>query len=69
MEIVKGPGYETNEHLWSGNPKFIKKFVDKKIIPFLNIKNEDVCLDLGEPNPRMEYIKRRYGELQFAITI
>jgi hypothetical protein len=66
---VKKPGYETTEHLWSGNPKYIKKFVDKKIIPFLDIKNGDHCFDLGEKNPRMEYIKERYEELQFEIEV
>ncbi len=59
MEIVKKPGYETTEHLWSPNPKYLKKFVDKKILPFLNIKCGDYCFDLGEANPRMEYMKKR----------
>jgi hypothetical protein len=63
------PGYETTEQLWSGNQKYLERFVDRKIIPFLNIKNEDSCLDLGEMNPRMEYIKKRYKELQFEIDV
>ena len=59
MDVAKKPGYETTEHLWSANPKYIKKFVDKKIIPFLLINSGDYCFDLGEKNPRMEYLKER----------
>jgi hypothetical protein len=66
---IKKPGYETAQELWSSNPKYLKKFVDKKIIPFLNIKNDDVCYDLGAVNPRMEYIRKRYKELQFEIKV
>ena len=61
MEMIKKPGYETTEHLWSGNPKYLKKFVDKKIIPFLFVNVGDFCFDLGEKNPRMEYLKSRLG--------
>lgn len=59
MDVTKKPGYETTEHLWSSDPKILKKFVDKKIIPFLNVKPGDYCFDLGETNPRMEYLKER----------
>ena len=38
MDVIKKPGYETTEHLWSANLKILKKFVDKKIIPFLDVK-------------------------------
>ena len=69
MDEIKKPGYETTQELWSGNPKYLKKFVDKKIIPFLKIKNEDYCYDMGEKNPRMEYIKERYKDLQFEINV
>ena len=57
MDEIKKPGYETTKHLWSGNPKYLKKFVDKKIIPFLFVNPGDFCFDLGEKNPRMEYMK------------
>jgi hypothetical protein len=66
---IKKPGYETADELWSSNPKYLKRFVDKNIIPFLNIKNGDRCLDLGEKNPRMEYIKEVLKELQFEIEV
>jgi len=65
---ARGPGYETTEHLWSGNPKYIKKFVDKHIIPFLEnsvflkgggIKTGEICYDVGEYNPRIEYIAEK----------
>jgi len=69
MDVAKKPGYETKEKLWSPNPKDLKKCVDKTIIPFLKLENEDHCFDLGETNPRMEYIKERYKELQFEITV
>jgi hypothetical protein len=59
MEIVKKPGYETTEQLWSPNPNYLKKFVDKKIIPFLLVNPGDYCFDLGEANPRMEYLKKQ----------
>ena len=58
MDITK-PGYETTQELWSGNPKYLKKFVDKKIIPFLFVNPGDFCFDLGEKNPRMEYMKEQ----------
>jgi len=59
MDVTKKPGYETTEHLWSPNSKILKKYVDKKIIPFLKVNPGDHCFDLGEANPRMEYIKER----------
>jgi len=61
MDEIKKPGYETTKQLWSPNTQDVKKFVDKKIIPFLNIKRGDWCIDLGEKNPRMEYLKERTG--------
>ena len=61
MEVTKKPGYETTELLWSPSPKILKKFTDQEILPFLNIKHGSHCFDLGEANPRMEYIKERLG--------
>jgi len=55
---VKKPGFETTEQLWSSNPKYLKKFVDKRVLPFLNIDSNTFCLDMGETNPRMEYLKK-----------
>lgn len=53
------PGHETTEELWSPNPKYLKKFVDKVMLPFLFVNPGDHCFDLGEKNPRMEYIKEK----------
>lgn len=61
MDKIKQPGYETTEQLWSPNRKHVKKYVDKHIIPFLNVKWGDHCFDMGEANPRMEYIKEKLG--------
>lgn len=58
MDVNK-PGYETTKQLWSPNPKYLKKFVDKHIIPFLDIKEGASCVDMGERNPRMEYIEKQ----------
>lgn len=57
----KKPGYETTEHLWSANWTYIKKFIDKKVIPFLLVNPGDYCFDLGEQNPRMDYLKEQMG--------
>lgn len=60
--MSKKPGYETTKQLWSPNPKYLKKFVDNHIIPFLTesgIKEGDLCYDIGEYNPRVEYIAER----------
>jgi hypothetical protein len=59
MDKIRKPGYETTKQLWSPNPKHLQKFVDKKIIPFLNVKRGAFCFDMGERNPRMDYIKER----------
>jgi len=59
MDITKKPGYETTEELWSPNPKYLKKFVDKVMLPFINVQLGAHCFDLGAANPRMEYIKER----------
>lgn len=56
------PGYESTEHLWSPNPEFVKKFVDKHIIPFLKeggVKEHDLCYDMGEYNPRIKYLTEK----------
>lgn len=68
-QIIGKPGYETTEQLWSVNSKILKKFTDQKIIPFLNIKRGSHCLDVGEANPRMEYIKERLDIRVFQIDL
>ncbi len=66
MDITK-PGYETTKQLWSPDPKYLKKFVDKHIIPFLDIKEGDRCVDMGERNPRIEYIQEKTGITVWTI--
>ncbi len=52
------PGYETTEQLWSSNPQILRKFVDTKILPFvLYYPHGGDFYDIGEKNPRMEYLK------------
>ncbi|MDH5570383.1 MAG: hypothetical protein OEY89_01380 [Gammaproteobacteria bacterium] len=58
---VRKPGYETTKQLWSPDPKYLQKFVDKHIIPFLDIKKNNSYVDMGERNPRIEYIENRLG--------
>lgn len=56
----KKPGYETTESLWGPNQKYLEKFCDNHIIPFIRqggIKKRDLCVDIGEFNPRIKYIK------------
>lgn len=56
----KKPGYETTESLWGPNRRYLKKFCDLHIIPFMRqggIEKGDLCVDIGERNPRIEYIK------------
>jgi len=52
-----GPGFETTAELWQSNPKHVKRFCDQHIVQFLNIEPGAVCLDVGERNPRMEYLR------------
>lgn len=51
-------GHNTTDELWNIDYKRMHRFVDK-IIPFLNVNHGDLCLDFGERNPKMEYIKER----------
>lgn len=61
MDKTVKPGYYTKDELWSTNPARLRRFVDKKILPFLHVAKYARCLDVGEANPRMEYIKERTG--------
>ena len=49
-------GHNTTEELWNINFKRMHRFVDK-IIPFIHVPEGGSYLDLGESNPKMEYIK------------
>jgi hypothetical protein len=53
------PGFESKQELWQSNLQHLKRFCDKHIIPFLKIELGAVCLDIGEKNPRMEYLKEK----------
>jgi 2-polyprenyl-3-methyl-5-hydroxy-6-metoxy-1,4-benzoquinol methylase len=60
MDEVK-PGYLTKDELWDVNISRMQRFQDKHIIPFLKINPESCCLDIGERNPKMDYIKKKMG--------
>ena len=51
-------GHNTTSELWNINYKRMHRFVNK-FIPLLNVSRSDVCLDMGEYNPKIEYIKSR----------
>ena len=53
------PGYQTKDELWAVKWERVHRYMDNKVIPFLNIKKGSVCMDVGEANPRMEYLKER----------
>ena len=62
------PGYETTESLWGPNEKYLEKFCNLHIIPFLKdsvimfgggIKEGELCYDIGEYNPRIKYIAEK----------
>ena len=55
--MIKIGHIETSE-LWNVNHKRMNRFVNK-LVPFFNIKRGATCLDMGEANPKMEYIKYR----------
>jgi len=55
------PGKETDEELFVSNEEIYSKFFDRHVIPFLDIKDGAVCMDVGSANPRMEYMKRKTG--------
>ena len=52
------PGYQTKKELWTVKHKRIKRYMDNHVIPFLQLPNDTYCLDVGEANPRMEYLKK-----------
>jgi SAM-dependent methyltransferase len=59
MDDPKRPGYQTKDELFAVNEKRIRRYIDGKVIPFLRLKPNPTCLDVGERNPRMEYLKMR----------
>ena len=59
MDLIRKPGYETTEQLWSSNPQILQKFVITKILPFIieGFFQSGNYYDIGEKNPRMEFLK------------
>ncbi|MFX0181963.1 MAG: hypothetical protein ACFE95_02675 [Candidatus Hodarchaeota archaeon] len=58
------PGFETTESLWGPNKEYLEKFCNLHIIPFMEqggIKKDDLCIDIGEYNPRIKYIEGTMG--------
>lgn len=61
MDINK-PGQIKSKELWNINYKRMQRFTDK-IIPLFDISKDSKCLDIGEINPKMEYIKSKLSLL------
>lgn len=57
MDLIRKPGYETTEQLWSSDPRILQKFVITKILPFIREVYGRDFYDIGEKNPRMEHLK------------
>ncbi len=57
MESLK-PGFCTDDELWNINEKRMKRFIDNNIRPFLFVNRGYCCCDIGEANPKMEYLKK-----------
>ena len=55
------PGYQSQAELWAVNPHRIARYMDNHVIPFLKLRKGSVCMDVGEANPRMEYMKTKLG--------
>ena len=51
------PGYTPFKDLWDVKPPRIKRYMNNVVIPFLDLPKDAVCLDVGEVNPRMQYMK------------
>jgi 2-polyprenyl-3-methyl-5-hydroxy-6-metoxy-1,4-benzoquinol methylase len=53
-------GHNTTDELWDINEARMKRYL-RKFIPFLKVYRTDVCLDMGEYNPKMKHIKSELG--------
>jgi len=51
------PGYNNEGEMWQAKPSRVKRYMSGKVIPFLNLTPDMICVDMGESNPRMEYMK------------
>ncbi len=58
------PGYNNKGELWMAKPSRVKRYMSGKVIPFLRLKPGAVCIDMGETNPRMEYMKSQLSRIQ-----
>ena len=57
-------GHISTGELWNVNKKRLLRYM-RKFLPFLAVKETDKCIDMGETNPKMEYIK---NELRINVT-
>jgi len=57
-------GHISTGELWNVNKKRLLRYM-RKFLPFLAVKETDKCIDMGEANPKMEYIK---NELRINVT-
>ena len=55
---MEQPGSISNKELWNINMNRMHRYMGK-FIPFLQIKKDSVCLDMGDANPKMEYLKEK----------
>jgi len=65
---IKKPGYQTAEELFNVNQKRVKRYMDR-VIRFVDLKLGALCIDVGERNPRMEYMKERLNDIFGNIEV
>jgi 2-polyprenyl-3-methyl-5-hydroxy-6-metoxy-1,4-benzoquinol methylase len=53
------PGKQNSSELWAVVPERIERYMNNHVIPFLRLPENAVCLDVGEANPRMDYMKKK----------
>lgn len=53
-------GHNTTDELWNIDFKRMRRFMDK-VIPFIEVTPKMECTDMGEVNPKMEYLKEQLG--------
>jgi len=63
MDKKLKPGYQSLKDLWTVKESRIRRYMDNHVIPFMlpGISKCGKYLDVGEANPRMEYMKGRLG--------
>lgn len=53
------PGCQTTKELWAVNWDRVYRYMENKVIPFLKLLPNAVCLDVGEANPRMDFMRKK----------